>query len=167
MSSVPAGKRLWKCPECGNEVQLSVTQLDPLACDACLAKMKSKGSSTGPIADAAAGPLAIWSALPEVVKLGAVVVGLIAGLVIGYIAGQVTAASSKPEQKQHSSSHTSEHAANDEDTPEDDPATRPPAPGPGYKWMPGRKHKDGTRGDGYWAKDPHYKGDESPKKKSK
>jgi hypothetical protein len=31
---------------------------------------------------------------------------------------------------------------------------RPDPPGPGYKWVKGRKHKDGTYGKGHWAKDP-------------
>jgi hypothetical protein len=166
MSSVPAGKRSWKCPECGGEVLLSMTQLDPLACDACLAKMKSghKSGTTQGIAGAIAGPLGIWQALPETTKLGLVFVALVIGLLIGYVAGKATppepigarTGTARTRETTHSNSTT----ADDDSTSKEILEDRPDPPGPGYKWVQGRKHKDGTRGSGHWAKDPHYKGDD-------
>jgi len=165
VSSVPAGKRSWRCPECGAEVLLSMTQLDPMACDACLAKMKGGvNSSAGHgVGDAVAGPLGMWQALPEIVKLGIVVValvlGFVSGLLVGFIAGRATAS--------HPSGSRSESTRSAEATPAEEPEDRPPSPGPGHKWVRGRIRKDGTRGAGHWAKDPYYKGDdEDPPKKS-
>ena len=172
MSSVPTGKRSWKCPECGKEVLLSTTQLDPMACDDCLAKMKGGGNagSRNPVTDAVAGPLAIWQALPEMTKLVAVAAALIVGLLIGYIAGQSMAARN-PSTSKHESAHTNASAPVSEsprpndsvskETPAaEEPEVRPDAPGPGYKWVRGRIRKDGTRGAGHWAKDPLYRGDD-------
>ena len=168
MSTVPAGKRSWKCPECGSDVLLSKTQLNPIACEACLNKMKGGGSAaagTG-IADAAAGPLGIWQGLPETTKLAVVAVALVAGLVIGFIAGK-SMASPPATPTRHTSSSTSEPKRipreepkpfeSDEKRQTDVEEERPEAPGPGYKWVRGREKKDGTRGAGHWAKDPHYK----------
>ena len=149
-----AGMRSWKCPECGRDVPLAVTQLDPIACDACLAKMKGGSSSSAgsDVSSAVAGPLGTWQALPEMVKLGAVAAALIVGLLIGFIAGQ--AMSPRSADSNGGPSHAKEVVADEE------PEERPPAPGPGYKWVRGRIHKDGTRGSGHWAKDPFYHGDE-------
>lgn len=148
--------RRWKCPECGREVQLAVTQLDPIACDACLAKMKGNRSSSAvsDLSNAVAGPLGTWQALPEMVKLAAVAAALVIGLLIGFIAGQIV--STRSADSAGRPEHTNTKVVV-EDEPSDE---RPPAPGPGYKWVRGRTHKDGTRGPGHWAKDPFYKGDD-------
>ena len=180
MSSVPAGKRSWKCPECGKEVLLSTTQLDPFACDDCLAKMKAGGSSGSGnvVTDAVAGPLAMWQALPEMTKFGAVALALVVGLLIGYVAGQAMSTLDPPPSRHESarpseSTHPSESPhANDSTSKEasavEEPEARPDPPGPGYKWVRGRIRKDGTRGTGHWAKDPFYRGDEETStKKSK
>jgi hypothetical protein len=158
MSSAPDGKRSWKCPECGAEVLLSITQLDPMACDACLPKMKKAGkSSAGPIvADAVAGPLSLWQRLPETTKLGAVVVALVVGLVAGYLAGKASVHPSTPAigERRHANESVpaEERTTSHEAASEDHADVRPDPPGPGYKWVPGRKHKDGTRGEGHWTK---------------
>jgi hypothetical protein len=148
-----AGTREWKCPECGKVVELSVTQLDPMACDACLAKHKSRTASspTTALTQAVSGPLGLWTSLPEIVKLGAVVVGLVIGLLVGFIAGQAMA-------PVRSAGPAAGHPKEKDDVPvADEREERPPAPGPGYHWVRGRLRKDGTRGDGHWAKDPNYK----------
>jgi hypothetical protein len=165
MSSVVAGKRSWKCPECGREVLLSVTQLDPMACEECLARMKRGSGHGNVIADVTAAPLGVWGTLPEATKLGivvlALVIGLLIGLVIGFFMGQGRAPQSIAVK------HTA--AADETESATDDAEVRPEAPGPGYKWVRGRKRSDDTRGPGHWAKDPFYKGDDGPsaKKKSK
>ena len=163
MSSVPTGKRSWKCPECGSEVLLSITQLDPIACEACVTKMKGGGSSAGApsVADAVAGPLGIWSGLPETTKLAVVVGALLVGLVLGYFVGQSRA------PKPASSHHSTESTSDDEYATGDDAEQRPKSPGPDYKWIPSRKHRDGTQTDGHWAKIRSSKSDESSGKKAK
>ena len=170
MSSVPSGKRSWNCPECGGEVFLSLTQLDPIACDACMAKIK--GGSRSAAAPGVARPLAIWAGLPDMTKLAAVVVALIAGLMIGYIAGKGSVppaqSSARPTSEAghpRSKVHSEESATHDEPAVAQSEDERPPAPGVGYKWVQGRKKKDGTRGEGHWAKDPHYKGDDDSSNK--
>ena len=155
--------RSWKCPECGRDVQLAVTQLDPIACDACLARMKGgRSSSAGSdISKAVAGPLGTWQALPEMIKLAAVAAALVVGLLIGFIAGQAMST--------HSADSGAQPSHNKQVVVTDEPEERPAAPGPGYKWVRGRTHKDGSRGPGHWAKDPFYKGDDDSagKKSSK
>lgn len=167
MASIPSGMRSWKCPECGSEVLLSMTQLDPIACDACRGKVKGTPANTDRSATtASAGPLGIWQALPETTKLAIVamsfVVGLLVGLMAGFVAGKATA-------PQVTASSSAERKVLPEIEKEEE---RPDPPGPGYKWVRGRERKDGTRGPGHWAKDPFYKGDDgkgidsiSPKKK--
>ena len=166
MSSVPAGKRSWKCPECGGDVLLSMTQLDPIACEVCLVKMKGGSSTSGhPVADAVAGPVGIWQALPETTKMaiaaGALIIGFLVGMAVGFVVGKA----SVPREAGVQSS-TSSHAGLPKIEEEEE---RPEAPGPGYKWVRGRERKDGTRGSGHWAKDPMFKGDDrsETKKKSK
>jgi hypothetical protein len=83
MVDVPAGKRLWKCPDCGREVLLSVTQLDPLACEECLAKLKGNRSPSA----AAATPLAL-PGLPILLAIGGGL--LVFGLIIGFVAGRMS-----------------------------------------------------------------------------
>lgn len=156
--SVPAGQRSWKCPECGKETLLSVTQLDPVACPDCLAKMSNAGKTSA--SEIVAGPMATWASLPETIKLGAVVLALVAGLIIGYVVGTLVAKSSSTSVPSHSrQSSPAQSDTTDVSVPAHQEEERPPAPGPGYKWVSGRLRKDGTRGAGHWAKDPRYKGD--------
>ena len=97
-----------------------MTQLDPIACDACLAKMKGGGKSRAGqgLADAIAGPLGIWQALPEMTKLAAVVVALVIGLLIGYVAGKMTAPPST--RSTTGSSRMKETTHSEPTTPTDD-----------------------------------------------
>ncbi len=168
MSTVPAGKRRWKCPECGSEVLLSMTQLNPIACEPCLNKLKGGGSAAvgSGIANAAAGPLGIWQGLPETTKLAVVAVALVAGLVVGFIAGKSMAlppatpsrhTSSSDSELKRTQREESNPVESDKQRQTDVEVERPEAPGPGYKWVRGREKKDGTRGAGHWAKGPHYK----------
>lgn len=153
MATPPAGKRAWSCPDCGSEVFLSITQLDPMACEACLTKMKggspakttSESSATGET-----GTLGGLAAQPDLIKLGMVgaiglVVGLLLGGMMGFFAGRATAPKAT----------TTTAVERPDDSPNE--STRP---GPGYIWVKPRLHKDGTYGEGYWRKDPNYKGDE-------
>ena len=100
MSSAPPGKRVWNCPDCGGEVLLSMTQLDPLACPACVTKLKGGGSTTSSglgATGAAGGPLQIVTALPESVRLAGVgIVALLLGLLIGFVAGRVNTKQANP-----------------------------------------------------------------------
>ena len=166
MSEVPDGKRQWKCPECGQGVLLSVTQLDPMACDACRTKMAAGSPNRGLGAIAgAANPLGFWQALPDMMKLGLVFGGLVIGLIAGFVLGQWTAMhSSASRGGSHTGVQTSQPTQANEAVEEE----RPEPPGPGYKWVRGRTRVDKTRGPGHWAKDPLHKADEeddSPKKK--
>jgi hypothetical protein len=169
MSSAPAGKRNWKCPECGREVLLSITQLDPMACDDCLAKMKSGSASKSGSAlpTAVTSSLGIWASLPDSTKLMAVAFGFVGGLILGGIGGFIIGSQLVPgamtnssEAIHRSSSHEQEESVEDRTEP----------PGPGYHWVRGRERKDGTRGPGHWQKDPNYKGNDegqtSKKKKN-
>jgi DNA-directed RNA polymerase subunit RPC12/RpoP len=168
MSSVPAGKRSWKCPECGDDLFLSVTQLDPIACEACLTKMKT-GSSAGSgagggLTQMSAGPFSVWQALPETAKLGiaaaAFMVGLLIGLTMGFFVGRATV----PRTIAGSGGAIGKQGGGIIEEKEEE---RPEPPGPGYKWVRGRTRQDGSRGPGHWAKDPFYKGDDgsSPKRR--
>lgn len=154
-------KRMWRCPECSSQVELSNFQLDPLACDACMAKRKSGGSSgksTSGDAGAATGAMSQIGGLPEVVKLAAaLIVGLIVGGPIGFIAGRVTALqSSQPTANAARSTSSrgdeSTHGGSHDDEPEESTS-----PGPGHKWVKGYTRKDGTQVKGHWAKDSSKK----------
>ena len=167
MSSVPSGKRKWNCPDCGGEVLLSITQLDPIACETCMAKMKGHSGSartsttvTNPTnSDVPAGPLGVWQSLPVTTKLAiaamSCVVGLLLGLTVGFMVGKGTAPAATAVTR--GSSNASSSAPKAEPQEEE----RPEAPGPGYKWVRGRERKDGTRGTGHWAKDPLYRPEEA------
>ena len=162
MSSVAAGKRSWKCPDCGGEVLLSITQLDPMACDACLERMRGGKVATGQEANLGpAGPLGIWQSLPEMTKLAIVAVafvgGLLLGLTLGFFAGKSTVPAAVSHGKQAPGQSAPVIVEKEEERPE--------PPGPGYKWVRGRERKDGTRGPGHWAKDPFYKGSDGPSSK--
>ena len=165
MSSIPEGMRQWKCPECGTTVLLPITQLDPMACDACLAKMKT-GRRSSSTADSSkdSPPVGVWNGLPEAVKAALVIVALILGGGVGFVAGRMTAPKPAPviHESSHSQSRPHTEPVASESAPDDAPAhelkePRPAPPGPGYKWVSGRLRKDGTRGEGHWAKDPRYK----------
>jgi hypothetical protein len=109
--------------------------------------------------------LGLWAALPETTKLGIAAAALVVGLIIGYKLGSDSAPT--PAATHRSASHpkdtgshpkdtvpADEPAAHDESASDSDTEERPEPPGPGYKWVRGRKHKDGTYGKGHWAKDP-------------
>ena len=159
MASIPSGKRNWKCPECGAEVLLSMTQLDPIACETCLGKMKGRSSSDRTVTESSPGPLGIWQSLPESTKIAIAAIAFIIGLLIGLAAGYAAGKAAAPQSTTSIRVET--------ETPKEIEEERPEPPGPGYKWVRGRE-KNGKRGPGHWAKDPFYKGDEtaSPKKKS-
>jgi len=170
MSSVPAGKRVWNCPDCGGEVLLSVTQLDPLACPACVAKLKGGSSPTSAGSEATGGtvdPLQIVMAQPMSLKLAAIgiaslLIGLLLGLSIGFFAGRATApqstAPSRGSASPDSPSSRSTARARELDTEptvevevgRPDESTRP---GPGYKWVKSYTRKDGVKVKGHWARD--------------
>ena len=169
MSSVPPGKRAWNCPDCGGEVLLSVTQLDPLACPACVAKLKGGSSTTSDSSGATggtAGSLQMVMAQPIGVKLAAVgiaglLLGLLIGLAIGFFAGRATApqlvalsrgsAADSPASREPSRASSRTKDADEEPaTDEVDESTRP---GPGYKWVKGYTRKDGVKVKGHWARD--------------
>lgn len=160
MSAVPSGKRQWKCPECGGERLLSMTQLDPIACESCVAKMKGAPPADRDVPQTGVGPLQVWQAFPDTTKLVIVAIafalGLLLGLTLGFLVGKAVTS------KAVVSGHESPGAIQIEKEEE-----RPEQPGPNYKWVRGRERKDGTRGPGHWAKDPFYKGDDAaiPKKK--
>lgn len=159
MSSVAAGKRSWKCPECGSEEQLSVTQLDPMACEACLEKMRGgRVSANAESHTAPTGPMGIWHSLPDMTKLAVVAIAFIAGLLLGLTLGYFAGRSAAPIQNTPRTDASRQPAPVIVEKAEE----RPAPPGPGYKWVRGRERKDGTRGPGYWAKDPHYKGGGDP-----
>jgi DNA-directed RNA polymerase subunit RPC12/RpoP len=154
MSSVSSGKRNWKCPECGSDIQLSMTQLDPIACDTCLSRMRG-GSKAERTSDASVGPIGLWQALPETTKLAVVAIGFVLGLLLGLFTGYTLGRSQSPESSGHVRIEKQEEQEE----------VRPEPPGPGYRWVRGRERKDGTRGPGHWAKDPNYKGADAPKPK--
>ncbi len=146
MVDVPAGKRLWKCPDCGREVLLSVTQLDPLACEECLAKLKGNRSPSA----AAGAPLAL-PGLPLLLGIGGGL--LVIGLIVGFVAGRMSVPPppfvrpTRPAGETRSTEPTSPDAPVDDDGP--DEATRP---GANYKWVRGYTRKDGVKVKGHWSK---------------
>ncbi len=158
MSSVPPRKRVWNCPDCGGEVLLSMTQLDPLACPACVTKLKGGSSSTSAgssVTGAAGGPLQIAAALPESVKLAAVgIVALLLGLLIGFVAGRVTAPqSASPTQSAAlpgASSPSDSTRSKERDADSEDPSEESR---PGHKWVKSYTRKDGVNVKGYWSRD--------------
>ncbi len=155
MAAVPAGQRAWKCPDCGSEVLLPITKLDPLACDVCLAKLKGASRTDG---SSGAVTQIASSGLVRLIAVGAGM--LITGLLIGFIAGRWSVPApavvrptrpdddptSRPVPVQTKETHPSSNA----DSEEPDESTRP---GPGYKWVHGYTRKDGVKVKGHWAKD--------------
>ena len=163
MSSVPAGKRRWNCPDCGSEVLLSITQLDPMACPECLAKLKGNSAvkkSEAGAAGSVGSAVSSLQALPEIAKLAGVgLVALVLGLLIGFVAGRVTALEpvvSRDSSPTRSNSTRSADREEERDAQADAPdeSTRP---GPGYKWVKGYTRKDGVKVKGHWARDPNYR----------
>lgn len=154
MTTVPAGQRLWKCPDCGKEIALPITQLDPIACDQCLAKLKG-GRSSSP---ATSGQTDLAGKFFALLPLLAVGVGmLLVGLLVGFIAGRASVPPApfvrptRPDEDSTSHRLPEPDAAPAADEPNE--ATRP---GPGYKWVRGYQRKDGVKVKGYWAKDSKY-----------
>lgn len=169
MSSAPPGKRVWNCPDCGGEVLLSMTQLDPLACPACVTKLKGGRSPTNAgsgVTGAAGGPLQIVTALPESVKLSGVgIVALLLGLLIGFVAGRVTApqstvaargssvpAASPSREPSRSTSRAKETEADEEPIVEEEGPNEATRPSPNSKWSKGYKRKDGVKVKGHWIR---------------
>ena len=147
MVDVPAGKRLWKCPDCGRELLLSVTQLEPLACEECLAKLKGRRSPSA----ATATPLAL-PGLPILLAIGGAL--LVIGLIIGFVAGRMSVPPppfvrpTRPAgETARSAEPSSPEAAVEDEGP--DEATRP---GANYKWVRGYTRKDGVKVKGHWSK---------------
>lgn len=149
MSTVPAGQRLWKCPECGNEVLLPVTRLDPLACDACLGKAKGTNASGAGSFDPANLRIIVVAAVAGIAMF-------LVGLMIGIIAGRWTVPPpafvrpERPSVEDSGKTRNLEEAPVDSDAP--DESTRP---GPNYTWIKGYTRKDGVKVRGHWARDPH------------
>lgn len=160
MSSVPSGKRQWKCPECGSDELLSMTQLDPIACASCVARMKGAPPAERTVTESTTGPLGVWQALPDTTKLAVVAVAFALGLLLGLLAGFLTGKFTAPHTTNMEHTSTGTFQTEKEEV-------RPEPPGPNYKWVRGRERKDGTRSPGHWAKDPFYKGEDSPAPKKK
>jgi len=144
-------------------VLLSITQLDPLACEACLAKLKRGGpwgKGGGAAADPVGNVLQTVNAQSVGVKLvGVGILALLVGLLIGFVTGRVSApqtaaptaaSSSKPAATR--SAERNEVPATHDETP--DESTRP---GPGHRWIKGYTRKDGVQVKGHWARDPNYR----------
>lgn len=154
MTTVPAGQRLWKCPDCGKEVALSITQLDPIACDQCLAKLKGGRASSSSASGQAGLESKIFALLPLVAVGGGL---LLVGLLVGFIAGRASVPPppfvrpTRPTEEGAGSQPKEPAVIHEGDIP--DESTRP---GPGYKWVRGYRRKDGTQVKGYWAKDSKY-----------
>ncbi len=165
MSSAPPGKRVWNCPDCGGEVLLSMTQLDPLACSACVTKLRGGGSTTSSgsgATGATGGPLQIVTALPESVKLAGVgIVALLLGLLIGFVAGRVTApqpavtarSSSVPAvSPSRESSRAKDIETDEEPIIEDERPNEATRPSLNSKWSKGYTRKDGVKVKGHWIR---------------
>ena len=170
MPSVPPGKRVWNCPDCGGEVLLSMAQLDPLACPACVTKLKGGSSSTSAgssVNGAAARPFQIVTGLPESVKLAAVgIIAVLLGLLIGFVAGRVTApqstvaargssvpAASSSHDSSRSTSRAKDIEADEEPTKEEEHPNEATRPSPGSKWSKGYTRKDGVKVRGHWIRE--------------
>ena len=170
MSSAPPGKRVWNCPDCGGEILLSITQLDPLACPACVTKLKGGSSPTNAgsgVTGATGGPLQIVAALPESVKLAGVgIVALLLGLLIGFVAGRVTApqstvaergssvpAASPSRESSRSTSRAKDIEADEELITEVEHPNEATRPSPGSKWSKGYTRKDGVKVKGHWMRE--------------
>lgn len=149
--------RKWVCPECGKTVELSIFQLDPLACDACLARRKQKSPE--------ASAVEAVKTMPDIIKLaGALLIGLVLGLGVGFAAGRMTAPSgpvearSEAPRKSTSTASKSAPSSDDEaskaDASADDGPDESTRPGANYKWVRGYTRKDGVKVKGHWAKDP-------------
>lgn len=122
-----------------------MTQLDPVACDDCLARLKGARNAT------ATNPAPAF-ALPAITLL----IGLVIGGVTGFVAGRLTSPTSpaptvsKPTQGlKPAPPVTIPGDVTDSNGP--DESTRP---GPDYRWVRGYTRKDGVKVKGHWARDP-------------
>lgn len=162
MSSVPAGQRRWKCPDCGGEVLLSITQLDPMACEACLQKLKRGHSGSSSESPNPISLLRVPSGLVPLLIVGFVM--LAAGIVIGFVLGRATVPPApairpaRPEDTSHRATPDLAPSSASRDDQEPDEASRP---GPGYKWVRGYTRKDGVAVKGHWARDHKSDADRS------
>ena len=166
MTSVPAGQRLWKCPECGTEALLPITQLDPMACDACMAKLKGGSAAKAAVANGSGSTLAQQESIRRIlVGLGLLVFGLVAG----FVAGRMTAPQPsfvRPTRPSEESAGTTGHP-DPKAQPEADVPDESTRPGPGYNWVRGYTRKDGVSVRGHWARDPNFGEHDKESKKRK
>lgn len=163
MADVPAGQRKWKCPDCGTEILLPITQLDPMACDACMAKLK-RGLSK-PADATTATDNSGQAALLRLLIVGGAMLGI--GLLVGFVIGRMSVPApfvrpTRPDDDSEKRPVRSSETVPDAETDTPDESTRP---GAGYKWVRGYTRKDGVKVKGHWAKDPNF--DESDKKRKK
>jgi hypothetical protein len=154
MSSVPAGQRRWKCPDCGREILLSITQLDPMACELCLQKLKGGHSGSSKESQNPISPVQVPSGLVPLLIVGLVM--LVVGIMIGVVLGRTTVPASpairpaRSDEASHRSTPDLAPSSASRDDQEPDESSRP---GPGYKWVRGYTRKDGVAVKGHWAKD--------------
>jgi len=146
--------RKWKCPDCGRELSLSVTQLDPVACDECLARLK--GSPAASVA-AASG---ITVSPPVLIAAACVLlaVGGLLGLVAGFAAARILMPAA-PASVSDGAKSPASHPQQPPESPSEPKADTPDEstrPGPGYRWVRGYTRKDGVKVKGHWARDPSY-----------
>ena len=154
MLSLPAGKRRWNCPDCGAEVLLSITQLDPLACEVCLAKLKGGGAATDPVGNV----LQTVNAQPVSVKLAGVgFIALLVGLLIGFVAGRITAPQTVTPRDALPVRSSSTRSAERDEEPAMHDETPDESTRPGHRWVKGYTRKDGVKVKGHWARDPNYR----------
>ena len=159
MTNPPAGQRTWKCPDCGRELLLSITQLDPMACDACLAKLK------GSLEESQVGT-APASILAKPVAVGGIM--LVIGLAAGFVLGRLSVPPApfvRPTRPAESSQTTPDSPKEHEHASTADEPDESTRPGPGYKWVRGYTRKDGVKVKGHWAKDPSYTEPDKKRKK--
>lgn len=154
---MPTDTRKWVCPECGKTVELSIFQLDPLACEECLAKREQKSPE--------ASAVEAVRTMPDFVKLaGALLVGLVLGLGVGFAAGRLTAPKAPLEARSETPRKSTTTASKADSEPDgdaskadasaDDGPDESTRPGTNYKWVRGYTRKDGVKVKGHWAKDP-------------
>lgn len=135
---------------------LSITQLDPLACVACLAKLKEGGAAADPVGNV----LQTVNAQPVGVKLAGVgIIALLIGLLIGFVAGRVAAPQTVVSSTASPSKPTATRSADrdEESSLHDQAPDESTRPGPGHRWVKGYTRKDGVKVKGHWARDPNYR----------
>ncbi|MBM4075134.1 MAG: hypothetical protein FJ267_05775 [Planctomycetes bacterium] len=155
---------------------MSITQLDPLACEDCLTKLK--GGKSAKRSDEITGGSSNLSAVPDMLKIaGGALIGLLVGLAIGFGIGRMTAprgdssntSSQSTERSRREYQKTSPITRSNRDSNDRDLETRSSTdeksasqsnspdestkPGPGYRWVNEYTRKDGSKVKGHWAKD--------------